>query len=343
MKLRPDQLAADAARSLRPVYVVSGDEPLLVNECADVLRGACRDAGFSERIALTVDRSFDWRDLDAEASGMSLFAEQRLLELRLASAKPGKKGAEALLRYAERPAADTVLLVLAPRMDKTTLKSAWATALEASGVLVQVWPIDDAELPAWVNQRMRARELEPERDAVLAFCARIEGNLLAAQQEIDKLWLNQGPGPVTTADIQERVGDNARFNVFKLVDTALAGHARKAFRVLRSLRIEGAEPVLILWALTRELRTLYALRHAMDAGNDVTSALKRARVWGARQGLVRAAVGRHSTDSLADLLKAAAAADSAAKGRSKIGVWDHLTGLVYALAGSAGQYSRGAA
>lgn len=343
LKLRSDQLAASTAKSLSPVYLLSGDETLLLNECADTVRAACRAAGYTERVLLNVDRSFDWRDLNAELAGMSLFVERRLIELRMATVKPGKKGQEALLSACENLPPDTVLLIQAPRLDKTVLKTAWVSAVERAGVLVQVWPIDDSEFSTWVAARMRQRGLAPERDAVLAFCARVEGNLLAAAQEIDKLWLLNGEGPLSAETVAEQVGDNARFNVYKLADTTLAGQHRKAFRVLRSLRLEGVEPVLLLWALGREIRALYAIQVAVDGGADVGSAMKKARVWGQRQGLVRGALARHDTASLAELLVATERADRAARGRGQVDVWDHITGIVFALAAGRESTVRGAA
>lgn len=343
LKLRADQLAADTATAIRPVYLLSGDETLLVNEAADTLRAACRRDGFSERVVLNADRGFDWSEFEAELNGLSLFNDRRIVELRLPSAKPLKKGKEALVRAVERPAADTVLLVLAPKLDKTAQKADWVSAIDAVGAHVQIWPIDDSEFASWVAARMRGRGLEPTRDAVHAFCARVEGNLLAAAQEIDKLWLHNGDGPVSVECIAATVGDNARFNVFKLADTVLSGHQRKAFRVLRALRLEGAEPVLVTWALTKEIRTLYSLAVATSRGQDQAAAMRSARVWGTRQGLVRAAMARHTQASLTALMYAAAAADRAARGRGSADVWDHITGLVFALSGGASEARRGAA
>ena len=325
------------------MYLLSGDETLLLNDCADTVRAACREAGYDERIVLTADRGFDWQDFEAELAGMSLFNDRRLVELRMASAKPGKKAQDVLLRSAGRLPPDTVVLITVPKLDKTALKAPWVGALEARGTLVQVWPVDDGEFPAWVSARMRARGLSPDRDAVLAFCARVEGNLLAAAQEIDKLWLANGDGPIDAATVANEVGDNARFNVFKLADTALAGNQRKAFRVLRSLRLEGAEPVLVIWALTREIRTLYSLAHATASGTDLAGAMRGARVWGARQGLVRNALARHDRASLTALLRASELADRAARGRGRVAPWDHITGLVFGLAGASSDLARGAA
>ncbi|MEM8982539.1 MAG: DNA polymerase III subunit delta [Pseudomonadota bacterium] len=343
MKLRLDQLAAAVAEQLRSAYLISGDETLLANEAADTIRAACRAAGYVERTLLSADRGFNWADLDGELSGLSLFSEKRVVELRLPSAKPGKKGAEAISAAAANMPPDTVLLVQCPKLDKGAARSAWVAAIEAAGAHVQIWPIDNSEFPAWVSERMRARGLHPSRDAVLALCARVEGNLLAADQEIEKLWLQHGAGSIDTDAITDGVGDSARFNVFRLADVALAGHSRKALRVLRSLRHEGTEPVLLLWSLTREIRTLYAIRHAVESGAAQASAINKARVWGARQGIVRAALGRHSVTSLRRLLLAAEQADRAARGRAVVGPWDHITGLVVALAGSCTSTARSAA
>lgn len=331
MKIRADQLDRHLSGALASVYLVSGDEALLVSEALDQIRAGCREHGYTERSVHTVERGFDWSELQADGASMSLFAEKRIVELRLSSAKPGTEGARVLTAWCERPAEDTVLLISAPKMDKTVLGTKWAKAVDAAGAIIQIWPINDAEFGSWLAARMRGMGLQPDRDAVLALGARVEGNLLAAKQEIEKLWMQNGNGPVTANQIENLVSDNARFNVFKLVDAALAGQQQKSLRILSALRTEGIEAVIVAWALTREIRSLYGMSRLLANGTDMSTVLSRGRVWGARQGIVRTALGRHDEHSLARLLRGCAHADRAVKGRSANRPWDVLLGLTQAL------------
>lgn len=335
MRIRANQLDAQLDRKLAPVYVVSGDEPLPVAECLDSIRAALRRAQYTERKVHWVARGFDWSEFSADSLSMSLFATRRFLEVRLTSSKPGDAGAKALLAYAERPPEDTVLVLSVPKLDKAAFNTKWIKALDSVGAIIQVWPVDDAEFPAWVSARMRKLGLAPTRDAVLALAQRVEGNLLAAQQEIEKIWLQKGDGDVSVDDIESQVGDSARFNVFKLADTAVSGNIVKALRILGSLRSEGVEPVLIAWALTREIRSLAAMQYAIDAGQSVQAAIAAAHVWNQRQAIVRSALSRHSGASMVRLLTAAEHADRAIKGRAVGNAWDALLGLVTELAGPA--------
>lgn len=332
MSLRPERLPATLQQGLAPVYLVAGDEPLLLMECADQIRAAARAAGFEERVVHHAERGFNWGTLHQSGASLSLFAERRIIELRLSSAKPGKAGGEALTAYAAAPPPDTVLLITAPKLDRSTLSTRWVKAIGAAGVVVQVWPVADAEFASWLNQRMRGRGLAPDRDTTLALAARVEGNLLAAAQEIDKLWLNLGEGPVGVDDVERNVSDSSRFSVFKLADAAVAGHLGRALKVLGALRQEGIEPVLIAWALTREVRALAAMRRLLDAGQDMRQVLSAGRVWSNRQGPVRAALGRHSSESLLALLADCEALDASVKGRSARPPWDAALAVTTRLA-----------
>lgn len=340
MRIRADRLDAELGRKLLPVYVVSGDEPLSVAECLDSIRTALRRREYTERKVHWVARGFDWSEFSADSVSMSLFAARRFLEVRLTSSKPGDAGTKALLAYAERPPEDTVLVLSIPKLDKAAFNTKWIKALDGVGAIVQVWPVDDAEFPVWVSSRMKKLGLAPTREAVLALSQRVEGNLLAAQQEIEKIWLQKGEGAVSVDDVESQVGDSARFNVFKLADTAVSGNIVKALRILGSLRSEGVEPVLIAWALTREIRSLASMKYAIDAGQSVQSAIAAAHVWNQRQGIVRSALSRHSGTSITRLLAAAAHADRAIKGRAAGSAWDALLGLVAGLCSAAAPLAR---
>jgi len=247
--------------------------------------------------------------------------------------KPGDAGSKALQAYAERPADDTVLLVICGKLDKTSLGSKWYQALEQAGVAVQIWPVELRALPAWINQRMQQKGLRPSREAVALLAERIEGNLLAAVQEIDKLLLLYGPGPLDVDAVTAAVADSARFDVFILVDAALEGGAARVVRVLDGLREEGVEPVLLVWALARELRQLAAIAGQLGRGTALAAALAQQKVWDKRKPLVERAVKRHGTPRWRALIRHCARIDRMVKGMEQGSAWDELVQLALAIAG----------
>ncbi len=333
MKLKPEQLATHLLRSLAPVYVLSGDEPLLVQEAADAICVAARTQDYSERTVLFVETGFDWNALTQAAASLSLFSERRLLELRMPGGKPGDAGSKALQAYAARPAEDTVLLVICGKLEAAARNSKWHQALEQAGAAVQVWPVDVRALPAWIGQRMQQKGLRPSRDAVALLAERIEGNLLAAAQEIDKLLLLHGPGPLDVDAVTAAVSDSARFDVFILVDAALEGGAARVVRILDGLREEGVEPVLLVWALARELRQLAAIAAQLAEGGSLGAALARQKVWDKRKPLIERAVKRHALARWQELLRHCGRIDRMVKGMAPGGVWDELVQLTLAMAG----------
>ena len=319
--------------SPEPVHTVCGDEPFLVEEAAAAIRVAARAAGYDEREVFHAERGFDWGALAAAAASLSLFASRRLLELRLPTAKPGDAGARALAEYCARPPDDTVLLVIAGKLDGNTRKSKWVGALRAAGPFQEFRTPSARELNAWLVDRLRTRGLQPHPDAVELLAQRVEGNLLAAAQEVDKLALLHDAGPVTVDDVRDAVADSARYDLFQWVDAAVGGDSPRALRMLDGLRAEGAEPVLVLWALVRELRTLASVSAAVGRGEPVDRALYAARVWQNRQTLVRSAVGRLRPARVARLLRRAAGADRILKGAAPGAAWDELSYLTVGLAG----------
>jgi len=333
MRLKPEQISAHLQRSMAPVYLVSGDEPLQVAEVCDAIRARARDKGCGERLVFNVETGFDWNALLQARDTLSLFAEQRVVELRLPGGKPGEAGAKALGEYAARLPAGDVLLVIAGKIDKDAQRSKWFTSLEQAGVVVQVWPLSAAQLPAWIERRMRAKGLQPTREAVALLAEQVEGNLLACAQEIEKLLLLHGPGEVDDAAVRAAVADSARYSVYDLSDRALSGEGAAVTRILRGLQGEGEEPVLVLWALCREIRALASMADELQRGRAMDQVFSQHKVWENRKALVRVALKRGSPQIFRGLLRRAARADRVIKGAASGNVWDELLQLALGLAG----------
>ncbi len=286
MRLRNDQLAVSLKKSLAPVYFLTGDEPLQMGEAADLVRTSARAQGYTEREVLDHSPNFDWNALSGAADSLSLFGEQRILDLRLSSAKVGAEGAKALTAYAANPPQDTLLLITAPKLERSQQNSKWVKSLDQTGVLVQIWPVEGARLLPWIEQRLRGVGLIPESGVVEMLAERIEGNLLAASQEIEKLLLLQGPG-VISAEQLAAVADSARFDVFGLVDTLLKGDTARGLRMLDGLKGEGVATPVVLWALSREIRQLAVMSHEIEQGGSAERVLGAYRIWEKRKPLVR--------------------------------------------------------
>lgn len=333
MRLRAEELARHLKGTLAPCYLLSGDEPLQLGEAADAIRAAARAAGHGSRQVFEANAQFDWGSLAAEANAMSLFAEQKVIDLRIPSGKPGKEGGAALAEYAASPPPDTLLLVSLPKLDKQQQGSKWFKALEQLGVVVQVWPVKINELPRWVDRRMRAAGLEPTAEVAQLLADRAEGNLLAAQQEIDKLLLLNGPGPVDQAQFAAAVSDSARFDVFDLVDSALQGDAARSLRILAGLRAEGVAAPVVLWALAREIRALAGMAIEARRCGNVGQAMASARVWQNRQPLIRAALQRLGPNAWTSLLGRCQQIDATIKSSQGEDAWRQFEILLMNMAG----------
>jgi DNA polymerase-3 subunit delta len=335
MKIRPDQLDRHLQQSLAPIYLVGGDEPLQAQEACDAIRLSARQQGFTEREVRHVERGFAWQEVMQVADSMSLFGDRKILEIRMPGGKPGDEGARILREYAAQPADDTLLMVSCGKLDSATLRTKWAQALEQAGVLIQVWPVEAGQLFDWIQARMRQQDMQASREAVSILVERVEGNLLAAAQEIDKLFLLHGPGRVDAEAVAEAVSDSARYSIYTLVDTALSGKADKTFKILNGLRGEGVEPVLVLWALGREIRSLSAMAAEVRRGAAIESVLGRQRVWERRKPLVREALKRHKLGRWYALLQHCARIDRIIKGVEVGKPWDELLQLGLSMAGMA--------
>ncbi len=326
MQLRLDQLDAHLAqapqRGLRAVYTLWGDEPLLMQEAADALRAAARQAGHSERQVHTVAGAhFNWSGLLGASQSMSLFGDRQLVEIRLPSGKPGKDGSEALQRYCERLSDDVVTLVTLPRLDRQQQQSAWFAALDGAGISIRIDPVERAALPAWIAKRLAAQGQrvpggEPGQQALAFFADRVEGNLLAAHQEVQKLALLYAPGELAPQQIEDAVLNVARYDVFKLSEAVWQGQVARSLRMLDGLRAEGEAAVLVHWTLAEDIRQLQRVTALMAAGRPQALALREARVWGSKEKLFERVLPRFKQrhDAVAALLQAAQVTDGLVKG-----------------------------
>jgi DNA polymerase-3 subunit delta len=320
MQIRADALAQQLSKGLKPLYTVHGDEPLLAQEAADAIRAAARAQGYGERKVFTVAGAhFDWGPVLGAAQALSLFSERQFIEIRIPSGKPGKDGSEALQRYCERLPEDVVTLVSLPRLDKTQLSGAWFTALDGAGVTVKVDPVERRALPQWLAQRLAAQgqpvqEGEAGQRTLSFFADRVEGNLLAAHQELQKLALLHPRGELSFEQIEAAVLNVARYDVFKLSEAVLSGQLGRVLRMLEGLQAEGEAAVLVHWALAEDVRALKRVREAVDAGKPLPMALREARVWGPKERLFERVVPGLKSASLLPLVEAAQICDGIVKG-----------------------------
>lgn len=325
-QVRPEALAAALARRIPPLVWIHGDEPLLVIESADLARRALREAGYQERQVFDVDRSFRLEALVAETRALSLFASNRILELRLAG-KAGKELGQALADAAAAADEGTRLLVSGPRLDRTATGSAWFTQLDRAAFVVPVFPVERAQLPRWIAQRLAAAGQRAD-EATLEFLAeRVEGNLLAAHQEIQKLGLLYPKGELSLEQIREAVLNVARYDVDSLREALLAGDVARLTRTLEGLQQEGEAPPLVLWAMSEEIRALALIKSGMERGQSADALLKEARVWGARQNLVKRALQRLPLARIEAALSHAGKIDRLIKGIGRGDAWGELLRL----------------
>ena len=322
MQLAPAQLHAHLQRGLKSLYTLHGDEPLLIQELADAIRAAARAQGYTERTVHTVAGAhFDWSEVLAAGGSLSLFADRQIVELRIPSGKPGKEGSPAIqqLAVAAQGNDSTLTLVLLPRLDKMTRSGAWFGALESYGVTIQVEPVERAALPQWIAQRLQQQGQRvaagDEGQRTLQFFAdRVEGNLLAAHQEIQKLALLYPPGELGFAQVESAVLNVARYDVFKLSEAVLAGQAARVQRMLDGLQAEGEAEVLVHYTLAEDIRALKRVKDSMAAGRPLPMALREQRIWGVKERLFERVLPRITPVALDNLLHSAHLVDGIVKG-----------------------------
>ena len=333
MDLRLNQLTQHLERNLAPVYVVHGDEPLLATEAGDAIRAAARRAGCEEREILVVEPGFKWDALLAANANLGLFGGRKLVDLRIPTGKPGIEGAKALEAYAANPNPDHVTLVTLPKLDRAAQNAAWFVALAGAGVAITVYPLDRDDLPAWIAARLARQKQRVARETLAFLADRCEGNLFAAQQEIEKLGLLLPEGELDHDEVLGAVADVARYDVFQLSEAWLDGDAARALRIIRALQAEGEGIQLLLWQLGEDVHALAAVQDAVAGGTPAGAAVRNARVWGKRQAALERAVRRVQPGVAVQLLRALARLDALSKGLGRGNAWDDLVTLALTLAG----------
>lgn len=322
MQLALNQLAAHLQKGLRPLYTLHGDEPLQLQEAADAIRAAARAAGHTERSVYTVQGAhFDWSSVLAAGGSLSLFADKQLVEIRIPSGKPGKDGSAAIQQLAGNAAQDdnTLTIVTLPRLDAATKKGAWFGALEAHGATIQIDPIERAALPQWIAQRLarqnqRVASGEEGQRTLQFFADRVEGNLLAAHQEIQKLGLLQPEGELSLEVVEQAVLNVARYDVFKLSEAVLSGNLTRSMRMMDGLQAEGTAEVLVHWTLSEDIRNLKRARDALASGQPLPMVLRSLRIWGPKEKLFERVLPRLTPNAAVRLLHSAHVVDGIVKG-----------------------------
>lgn len=335
MRIKAEQLEGSLQQSLQAIYLIYGDEALLVEEAAEKVRKQVRQAGANDREVWHVEGRFDWSQIKWQEQTLSLFASQRLIEIRLPSGSPGKDGGEALRRFVAEPPADTTLLIISGKIDARSQKAKWFSELDKAGVTVPVWPIDIAQLPGWINQRMQQKGLKSNTKFAALIAERVEGNLFAAAQEVDKLELLSSDGELTEELILQSVADNARFEAFGLMDTVLMGQSGKIPRIIERLRAEGVDILAVFSAVSWSLRRIVDMAEQVQQGAQLEQvfAAQKPPVWDKNKPLMRQALQRHDHQHWRLCLKQMAEIDQAAKGIIKTCPWRLLEKLCLQVAG----------
>jgi DNA polymerase-3 subunit delta len=324
MQLKLGQIEAALKSKLAAVYFITGDEPLQVGEAADAVRAAVKQEGYTTREVFSVETGFEWGELQVSADSLSIFSDKKLIDLRIPSGKPGVEGSKAMVRYCQRLPEETILLITAAKIDKASLKTKWFQVLDEAGVVVQVWPLEGADLLQWLQRRAQKRGLHIEGGGIKALAVRVEGNLLAASQEIEKLYILHGNSAISKPMVEEAVVDNARFDVFKLTDCILSGRTGRVVKILNGLKAENVAAPVVVWAVAREIRLLIQIQIELKQGQNKPAVFKKHRVWDKRQHLVISALSRMKKETLRDALTLVSKADRQVKGQELGDCWETL-------------------
>ena len=334
MRLRPEQLKTHLERSGKmPVYFVSGDEPLQKLESIDLIRNHYQKQGYDERIIFEVNKSFDWSQINEASSNLSLFSNNKIIELRMVAPKPGRQGGIFLQQYVENENNDTVLIISSDKIDKGTQNNKWVKAIDKAGLMIQVWPIGPAQLPGWIQARMQNRQKKITHDAARLIAERVEGNLLAAQQEIEKLLLLIEKDRIDIEDIMGAVADSSRYNVFDMLESAFVGNIDRTLLMLNGLKNEGMKPLLLFGALMWEYRRLCSIAYEYEAGTQLENIFRSYRIWDQKKRPITSVLKRHTSKSLDRLLNYCAVIDKTLKSGQEDRAWDQFSTLLLAIAG----------
>ncbi len=331
MKIKQEQLSSHVKQPLQPVYLLCGDEPLLIQEAGDQLRASARNTGFSEREVFHADAGFSWERLLQSSQSLSLFSDKQLIELHIPNGKPGAKGGDMLAQILASPSPDNLILIYCPKLDAAAQRSAWFKAIDKAGVIIQFWPVEPQRLPGWIQQRCRHAGLSIDADAAQLLADRVEGNLLAAAQEIEKLKLINDGSPLNVEQIIGGVADNARYDLYGLIDAALEAKPARCLKMLQGLRAEGTDAIVLLGSLTWELRKLLELSQNSGPISDLQ--YKKHRIWGNRKTVINQALRRLKPHQLRQMLQQCAAIDLAIKGMRPDDPWLLLSILALELSG----------
>lgn len=339
MRIYSDKLESAIAKKLEPVYWIAGDETLLMQECLDNIRRACRAQQYDAWDLFFADNHFQWHDFLASANSMSLFAERKIIEIRFQSARIEEEARKILADYSQSPNQDNILILVTPKLESSALNTKWFKAIEAHGLFVQVWPVDIGKLPAWIDKRMQRHGLQADREAVQLLADRVEGNLLAADQEIEKLRILTGASlenriSVNADIIVKLVADNARYNVFNLIDSALLGDAKRTLKILNGLKAEGTEILNLLGMITREIRILINIQRRTLQGQTLSSAMKQEGVWQKHEEPVKKALEKVKLHELEFMLRDSREIDLTVKGLAGGDPWNKLSSLLLNLGGA---------
>lgn len=332
MQLAQSQLASHLKQGLQPLYVLLGDEPLAQRESLDALRAAAREQGFDERTGLTVERNFNWQQIQNFGQSISLFASRRLLEITIPSGKPGVDGGKAIQALASTAIPDTSVILILPALDRETKNSAWFTALEKQAVIIALNEVNIASLPKWIAERL-AKQGQRTGAQTLDFLAhQVEGNLLAADQEVQKLGLLYPQGELSDEQVRESVLNVSRYDAFQLGEAVLTGDTARTVRILQGLQDEGEQAVAVMGPLIWVLRPLLRIKQAEIRGENISNAMSAARIYGERQSLVKRALSRFSLRQLEAALQKLADIDQTAKGVMQGDAWLEISRLCFGLA-----------
>lgn len=327
MLIKSEQLSQHLKDTITPLYTLFGGEPLLLNEAADLIRTFARQQGYTEREIFSVDHRFNWSDLRFTSNSLSLFCNRRIMDIRIPSGKPGREGSKAIETYCQALPPDTISLITLPKIDKQTQSTKWFKALESTGIVVPIYPIERGQLPKWIERRLATQQQTADAKTLRFLADNVEGNLLAAHQEIQKLALLYPNGALTFEQVKHAMLNVARYDVYQLSEAMIALDTLRFSRILEELKEEGTAPPLIITVLAEQIRALIHIHDGLDKGKPTAQLLKEARIWGSRQQVVMKAVRRFSPKLLKLALIHAANIDRINKGITKGDVWDEIMQL----------------